>query len=80
MSPLVFYGSPLGVQVKQPQSFWRLLHVIRIDLKKQTEFKPRCGIYSTLHCLLCLILHDACCGLNLCLPLAIQGCCLGYIS
>jgi DNA-directed primase/polymerase protein len=44
MSPLVFYGSPKGVHVKKPQSFLRLLHVIRIDLKKQTDFNPRCGI------------------------------------
>lgn len=47
MSPVVFYGSPQGVQVKKPQSFLRLLHVIRFDLKKQTDFNPRDVIWAT---------------------------------
>ncbi|XP_008651088.1 uncharacterized protein [Zea mays] len=47
MSPFVFYGSPRGVQVKRPQSFLRLLHVIRIDLKKQTDFNPRDVVWAT---------------------------------
>ncbi|OQU89936.1 hypothetical protein SORBI_3002G297500 [Sorghum bicolor] len=47
MSPVVFYGTPQGVQVKQPQSFLKLLHVIRIDLKKQTDFIPRDVVWAT---------------------------------
>ncbi|XP_020393299.1 uncharacterized protein [Zea mays] len=47
MSPVVFYDSPQGAQVKKPRSFLRLLHVIRIDLKKQTDFNPRDVIWAT---------------------------------
>jgi len=44
MSPFVFYSSPQGVPVKKPHSLLRLLREIRIELKKETDLIPRCGI------------------------------------
>ncbi|GAV76314.1 Herpes_UL52 domain-containing protein [Cephalotus follicularis] len=47
ISPLVFYGSPIGVPPKRPLSLLRLLHEIRIDLNEQTKLNLRKEVWAT---------------------------------
>lgn len=52
ISPVVFYGSPLGVPPKKPTRLWRLLHEIRLDLSRQNKSNLRylSDAGSTLYC------------------------------
>ncbi|KAF6162166.1 hypothetical protein GIB67_008295 [Kingdonia uniflora] len=47
ISPVVFYGSPRGVQTKKPTRLLQLLHEIHDDLSEENDLSSRKAIWAT---------------------------------